>query len=420
MMMPSAKRGDLMLTGEERAMLAGEQGSAARKAMEIIVALARIFGAERLVPVAHAQVAGVSYKNLGDAGLDFVREWAEEGARVRVPTTMNPAGMDMERWRTLGIPEEFAAKQRQVVGAYAAMGIEETLSCTPYLIGHRPALGDHLAWSESSAVSFSNSVLGARTNREGGPSALAAAITGRTPMSGYHLDEGRLATHEVRVTCPVERQVDFGALGYLVGRRVNQGVPYFRFEAAHESLSPDSTVREDRLKTLGAAMAASGAVALYHVERITPEARRRDMLLAGAEVMSIDSLEEGVRALDGSLDEVDFVSVGCPHASLVEIAEIAEAVSGKAIRAKLWVTTAAHTRAEAVRRGWVAKIEEAGGIVAADTCVVVAPIELLGYKSVATNSAKAATYLPSHGGVGVRYGSLERCVQAALTGRWRG
>jgi predicted aconitase len=300
------------------------------------------------------------------------------------------------------------------------MGIQRTLSCTPYLIGHRPAYGEHLAWSESSAVSFANSVLGARTNREGGPSALAAAISGRTPMSGYHLDQGRLATHDVRVACPVESEIDFGALGYLVGRLVSKGVPFFRFQGPHDVLARASAAREDRLKTLGAAMAASGAVALYHVERITPEARRRDMLAHDAEIVRIDALEEGVRALNGPLDVVDFVSVGCPHSSLAEIAEIADTVSGKELSARLWVTTSAHTRAEAIRRGWVDAIEAAGGIVAADTCVVVAPVELLGYKSVATNSAKAAIYLPSHGGVSVRYGTLEQCVEAALTGRWGG
>ena len=399
-------------------MLAGQSGPAVRKAMEIIVALAKIYEADRLVPVEHVQVAGVSYKNLGDAGLGFLRGWAEEGARVRVPTTLNPAGMDMARWQEMGIPAEFAERQQAVVDAYLAMGIQPTLTCTPYLVGHRPRQGEHLGWSESSAVSFANSVLGARTNREGGPSALAAAITGRTPNCGYHLDVNRKAAYLVRVLCPVETEVDFGALGYLVGKRVCNVVPYFRFEVPSASIGAGSTSRDDRLKTLGAAMAASGAVALYHVEGVTPEACSQEMLSPDADTLAVSSLEEGFTALNGPMAKVDFVSIGCPHASLAEIEQIARALDGQRMVVPFWVTTALHTREVAKQQGWVERIEQAGGNVVADTCVVVAPVELLGYRNVATNSAKAAYYLPSHGGLDVRFGPLERCIAAGLTGRW--
>ena len=410
----------LHLTLEERDMLAGGSGPAARKAMEIVVALAKIYEADRLVAVEHVQVAGVSYKNLGDAGLDFLRGWAEEGARVRVPTTLNPAGMDMARWQEMGIPAAFAERQHAVVDAYLAMGIQPTLTCTPYLVGHRPRLGAHLAWSESSAVSFANSVLGARTNREGGPSALASAITGKTPNSGYHLEANRKANYLVLVRCPVEAEVDFGALGYLVGKAVSKGVPYFRFEVPSAAIAAGSASREDRLKTLGAAMAASGAVAIYHIEGVTPEAcdGENRMLCPNADALAVDSLDEGFSALNGPMPQVDFVSIGCPHASLAEIEQIARALDGCRVVVPLWVATALHTRDAAKRRGWIEDIERAGGSVVADTCVVVAPIELLGYRSVATNSAKAAFYLPSHGGVEVRFGPLEQCISASLTGRW--
>ena len=408
----------LELTRQEQEMLSGGRGPAARKAMEIIVALAKIYEADDLIPVAHVQVAGVSYKNLGDAGLDFLQGWAEKGSRVQVPTTLNPAGMDMARWQEMGIPSEFAERQQAVVDAYVAMGVQPTLTCTPYLVGHRPHRGEHLAWSESSAVSFANSVLGARTNREGGPSALAAAITGRTPNCGYHLDANRKATYLIRVLCPVEAEVDFGALGYLVGKRVRKAVPYFRFEIPSASIGAGSMTRDDQLKTLGAAMAASGAVALYHVEGVTPEACCGEMLAPDAEVIVVDTLEVGFTALNGPMGEVDFVSIGCPHASLAEIERIARALDGRRLMVPLWVTTALHTREVAERQGWVERIEQAGANVVADTCVVVAPVELLGYKRVATNSAKAAFYLPSHGGLDVRFGPLERCIAAGLTGRW--
>jgi hypothetical protein len=406
------------LTRKEQAMLDGEQGPAVRQAMEIIVALATIYDADRLIPVEHVQVAGVSYKNLGDAGLAFLEKWAGAGARVRVPTTMNPAGMDMAQWETLGVPADFAAKQRRVVDAYQAMGIEPTLSCTPYLIGHRPRYGEHLAWSESSAVSYANSVLGARTNREGGPSALAAAITGRTPNSGYHLDAARQATTLVEVQAPLRDVVDFGALGYLVGKQVRQGVPYFWLATSFDWPLTAGGAGESRLKTLGAAMAASGAVALYHVEGVTPEAERQDMLSPRPERLVIDSLEEAYAALDQPLDALDLVTIGCPHASADEIGAIADLLAGQSLAIPLWVTTARGTREAAIRAGHVAAIEDAGGRVVADTCMVVAPVERLGVEAVATNSAKAAFYMPSHSGTSIRYGSLAKCLQAALTGRW--
>ena len=166
----------MQLTPLEEAMLAGAEGPAVRRAMQIVVTLGRIYEAERLLPVASVQVAGVSYRNLGEAGLEFVSDWAAEGAQVRVPTTLNPAGTDLRDWQRLGFTREFATQQIKVIAAYARMGIETTCTCTPYYVGNVPPYGAHLAWSESSAVCYANAVLGARTNREGGPSALAAAI----------------------------------------------------------------------------------------------------------------------------------------------------------------------------------------------------------------------------------------------------
>jgi predicted aconitase len=182
----------MYLTIEEQDMLSGRQGRATQKAMQILVALGEIYGAERMIPVCSVQVAGVSYDNLGDAGLQFLAEMADGGGWVRVLTTLNPAGMDRENWPELGIPADFAEKQELVLETFSRMGVSPTCTCTPYLAGNLPEQGDHLAWSESSAVCYANSVLGARTNREGGPSALAAALTGRTPNYGMHIPENRL------------------------------------------------------------------------------------------------------------------------------------------------------------------------------------------------------------------------------------
>jgi predicted aconitase len=400
----------LRLSAEEKAMFAGEAGPGVAKAMEIVVALGQIYGAATLTPSASVQVSGVSYKNLGDAGLAFLEAWLAQGARVRVPTTLNPAGMDLASWRDLGFSESFAERQQAVIAAYTSFGITATCTCTPYLVGHVPVFGQHVAWAESSAVTYANSVLGARTNREGGPSALAAAITGRTACYGLHLDENRQATVVFDVICPVRSESDLGALGYLVGQLIENRVPYLRFR--------DAQPGEWELKTLGAAMAASGAVALYHIEGITPEAKAGNVVEAGAETLVVDNLSLGFEALNGTCEEIDLVSLGCPHASLAEMRRVADRLEGRQVKAALWITTARSTREAAESEGLVARIEATGGRVVADTCMVVAPVDQLGFRSMATNSAKMAFYAPAHSGLEVRFGSLEQCLEAAVTGRW--
>ena len=419
----------MRLTEEESALLKGDQGPAAQKAMQIVVALGEIYGSAELVPVGSAQISGVSYKNLGDAGLQFLEEWAALGARVRVPAFMNPAGMDLLRWRDMGISPEFARRQQRIVDALSAMGVERTCTCTPYLVGHTPRREEHLAWSESSAVSFANSVLGAYSNREGGPSALAAAITGRTAAYGLHLPGGRRPTHVIDVRCALNDEADFGALGYIVGRQIADGVPYFGLRGQASGRRHAGPTQE-HLMALGAAMAASGAVALYHMEGVTPEAgaaarsmeaggsARNQDVATGLPVLSIESLDAGYAALNSPLDAIDFVSLGCPHSTLADIERVAALLRGHRVKAALWVTTSRAVRAEAERRGLVAVIEASGGNVFADTCLVVAPVEQLGFRAMATNSAKAAFYAPVHSGLERRFGSLERCVEAAIKGRW--
>jgi predicted aconitase len=429
--------GELHLTLEEEALLEGAGGPGIRRAMEIVVALARIYGAVDLVAVKHAQIAGVSYKNLGDAGVAFLTEWAAEGARVQVSTTLNPMGMERERWRAWGIPESFAGPQLAVIDAFARMGVAPTLSCTPYLFpDYAPQRGDALAWAESSAVAYANSVIGARTNREGGPSALAAAIVGRTARYGYHLDAGRLASHVVEVGCAVQSVADFGALSYLVGKAVGSGVPWFADLGARLPPLPIDLMlgrpgedraylggAGDRLKTLGAGLAAYGAVALYHIEGYTPEARDAgpSLIRPDAERLVIRSLDEAYRIMDADpeLRAIDLVTVGCPHASLSEIQQVAEYLRGKRLATRLWVTTAAITRQRAAELGYQQVIEEAGGELVADTCAVVAPMSALNIRSMATNAGKMACYAPMHSGVRMRFGDLEQCLDAAVTGEWQ-
>lgn len=409
-----------------REALAGARGEGVRLAAQLVTALGRIYGAESLAPAASVQVAGVSYRNLGAAGLDFLRDWASHGATARVPATLNPAGMDLTDWRVHGISEEFARQQLLVIDAYRRLGVAPACTCTPYQVGNVPRLGEHLAWSESSAVAFANSVLGARTNREGGPGALAAAILGQTAAYGLHCDEGRRATLVVDVTCPLPAPEDFGALGYLVGRLAGDGVPLLRLHRAPEGLRGAEDLLHSpflpHLKALGAAMAASGAVGLYHIEGVTPEARRGDDLVApGAQRVAVEDLGPAYAALStaGPEGPVDLVSIGCPHASLAEIAAVAERLAGRRVQAALWVTTARATLEQARREGLAELLERAGARLMADTCLVVAPMASFPYRVLATNSAKMATYAPGHCGLATRFGAMEACVEAAVKGIMR-
>ncbi len=374
----------MYLTQEQEAMLGGEQGEVVERSFRLLVRLGEIYGADRMIPVGSVQVAGVSYKSIGDPGLEFLEDYVRLGAKVRVLTYLNPAGMDMEAWRVLGFPEDFADKQVNIMEAFRKMGIVVTATCTPYLAGNLPRFAEHIAWSESSAVSFANSVIGARTNREGGPSALAAAICGVTPNYGLHLDGNRAPNFLVKVGAKLKYNSDFGALGHYVGKIVKNGIPYF------VGLENPNV---DQLKALGAAMAASGAVALYHAEGLTPESR-----LVQAE--GLETIEVTEKELEATYEKLntgtlpDIAILGCPHASLREIGELAAKLDGKTLRRPMWICTSRVMKEAADLMGFTGKIEAAGGKIVADTCMVVSPIEKMGFKTTAVNSGKAAAYLP--------------------------
>lgn len=391
------------LTREEEKMYGGEEGLAVEKCMEILVALGDIYGAEKLVPITSAQISGVSYKTIGDAGLEFLEDLSID-AHVRVPSTLNPAGVDLQIWRELGFSEEFTKKQLAIVDAYRKMGVSTTCTCTPYLVGNVPTLGSHIAWSESSAVCYANSVLGARTNREGGPGALSAAICGRTAMYGYHLNEGRHPNLLVELETSVKGS-DFGAVGYLVGNTVGGGTPYFKFK---------NTPSTDQLKWLGAALASSGAVALYHVENTTPESKWALKVIKEEKIekLSINrvNIDETKVKLSTTDEKPDLICVGCPHASLEEIKRVAEIVAGRRLENMLWVCTSISVKAASDRMGYTKIIETAGGKMVCDTCMVVAPIEELDYKVVGVDSAKAANYVPNMCGLEVVYNDLENLI----------
>ncbi len=383
---------DLMyLTKEEERILEGGSGEGPAKAMELLVAIGKIYDADKLIPIESAQIAGVSYKTMGDAGLQFIQDFSNI-ADVKVRSLLNPAGMDLEQKNyESGV---FRDKQKKLIRAYQNLGIELSCTCTPYLAGNRPELGDHLAWSESSAVSFANSVLGARTNREGGPSALMAAVIGKTPNYGLHLKENRSPD----IVYEVEGGVSYSLLGYLVGREISDKVPYFR------GVSPT----EDQLKTLGAAMAATGSVAMYHVDGVTPE--YDDFDIGNLEKVDIgkDDIQE-VREELMIENEPDVIVIGCPHLSSSELNDIAERLKGRQRKdgPDLLVYTSRKVREE--NKEAVREIERFGRVIS-DTCMVVSPLEEK-YEVAATDSGKATAYLPKLADQEVIYADIETLME---------
>jgi len=389
----------MYLTKEQEDMLNGEYGEIVSRLMRLLVRIGDIYNAENMIEVESVQVAGVSYKSIGDPGLEFLEDISRE-AKVKVLTFLNPAGMDLENWREMGIDEKFAEKQLAIIEAFRKMGIIISATCTPYLAGNLPHYRQHIAWSESSAVSFANSVIGARTNREGGPSAIASAITGVTPNYGLHLDENRGANYIIKVNTELKYNSDFAALGYFVGKAIRNKIPFFT------GIKKADT---DQLKALGAAMAASGAVALYHVDGITPEAEE-------VSTQSLEKIEFGddekkeTYELLNSGEEPDIVIFGCPHASIGEIFKIAKIVEGRKTRKPFWIVTSRATKEMAAKIGLERIIEEAGGKIYADTCMVVSPIENM-FKTTGVNSAKAAHYLPGFCKQKVVFGNMEELLK---------
>jgi predicted aconitase len=396
------------LTKEEEKILDGKAGNAAAKSMKILVALGEIYEAKRLIPVSSVQVAGVSYDNLGDAGLEYLAELAKDG-QVKVLTTLNPAGMDLQNWRNLGISPEFAEKQEKVIEAFSKMGILTTCTCTPYLIGNLPRFGEHVAWSESSAVTFVNSVIGARTNKEGGPSALAAAFIGKTPEYDLHLTENRKPDIHFKVEAKVESLPDFGALGYFIGKKAEGKIPY---------ITGIKGADVDKLKSFSGSVVTYGSKPMFHMEGITPEAslyeKPKETIVVGEK-----ELKESYQALNDAGEEIDFVSLGCPHCSIKEIAEIAGYLHGKKINPKveLWIATARPTKLMSDERGYTKAIENAGGKFACDTCMVVAPLKGR-FKSIATTSAKSCFYCHGKNKMNTKLGSFQQCLDAAIQGKW--
>ncbi len=387
------------LTTEEKEMLEGKHGAAVKKSMEILTALGDIFGAKRLIPVTSVQIAGVSYHNLGDAGLEYLAELAKDG-KTRVYTTLNPAGMDLENWQELGIDPEFAKKQKLVIDAFGKMDVITTCTCTPYLVGNKPKQGDHISWSESSAVCYANSVLGAKTNREGGPSALASALTGKTAEFGFHLDENRQAQVIVEVPESPKNVMEFGALGYAIGKKIGKRIPLIR--------GVDKADLE-QLKSFCASIATYGGTALFHMDGITPN---KTTVPEEKVEITKEEVENAIKEMNDA-DEIDFVSIGCPHATIEEVEKIAGMLEGKKVQKEFWVCLARPIKEMAEKKGFAKTITDSGAKFACDTCLAVAPLKGR-FKGIATNSAKGVYYGRGKNAFKTKFCTIEECVKEAV------
>jgi len=410
----------MYLTNEEERMYNGECGELIEWAMKTIVAWGDVFNAKRMVKIDCAHCSCTAYMVDGKKSiLDFIGDLAKSKPRVLVPATCQVASTDLEDWKKLNIPEYVAEGQLKLKEYIEGMGPAPTWTCAPYLVGNIPVTGSHIAWCESSAIVYANSVFGARTNRECGQSVWFASFIGRTAEYGLHLDENRKAKVLVNVTTKLKNETDYGALGYFGGKVAGLRIPAFKGIKKIPSV-------ED-LMQVSAALATTGGVPMFHILGITPEARRDDEAFGGEkpeEVIEFGDEElaetyEKIRSSDG--DKVDFVFLGCPHATYHQIKSAAEMLEGKKINkdTTLWISTARQTKNLIEKTRYADIIRAAGGKIVCDTCPAAA-LEI-GFKPkvMVTNSYKQAHYFPGQFKATAIAADMEACIKTAIEGKWR-
>ncbi len=409
----------LRLDARDEARLAGDEGEGQRMATSIVVRLAAAMEADHLLDVTGAHVDACLY--LGPAMLDFADRLADAGATVSVPTTLNVSSLDLRHPDLYRGDPDDARAARRLMERYEEMGCRPTWTCAPYQSEARPGFGEHVAWAESNAISFANSVLGARTHRYGDFVDISCAVTGRAPAAGLHLDANRLATVVYRLdgisADLLDRDVLYPVLGGLVGRSVGKAVPVV--DGLPEGVS------EDRLKAMCAAAAATGSVGLFHVVGSTPEAPDLATALGGreparvVEVTPSDLRAARDRLTTGVGDRLDVVSLGTPHYSVDEIGRLVDLLVDRRVHddVAMYVSTGRDVLHEVELRGWAARLEAAGVQPVVDTCTYVTPIIRADARTAMTDSAKWAYYAPGNLGLDVAFGSTEDCVESAVAGR---
>ena len=409
----------LELTERDRSFLAGEEGPGAKMAMSIVVRMGEVQDAERLLDITAAHIDSSLY--MGQSTLDYATRLVELGARVRVPATLNVSGVEEHGWEKWAVPSDWARDARRQMEAYVRMGCRPTWTCAPYQTEERPVFGQHVAWGESSAIVFANSVLGARTERYPDLLDICAAITGRVPAVGLHLDRHRLGDVLIRlrdIPEPLQRNDGFyPVLGHLVGGRVGSRVPVI--------VGMGVTPSEDQLKALGAAMASSGAVALFHIVGVTPEAPDEGTAFGGVAPrttieVDLESLRAAWDDLSGASEgRLDMVVLGSPHFSLTEFRQLAALLVGRRRHpdVRFLVTTGRAVRAIAEEAGLLEPLRAFGGELMVDTCILTTPMLPPEIRVLMTNSAKFVYYTPGLLDRAMTFGSLADCVGSAEAGR---
>lgn len=407
------------LSEEEKEILAGEEGEPKRVAMGILTRLGEVNGATRMIPIASAHLVGCSYQIAGEAGIEIYTKLVKQGAKVSVPTTLDPGSIDFERWRKFKTPEDYAARQTIVAELLETMGVIPTWTCTPYYLLNIPRFGQDLAWSESSAVVFVNSVIGARTNRMSAYADLCAAILGRVPRFGLHIPENRRA----EVLVELDRKLSdsfhdghFPVLGYMVGQIAEDKIPV---------ITGLKGATFDQLKAFGAAAASTGSVALCHIVGITPEARTLDEALLGRDPLKrvrvgLDDITKAMESMSTyARGKVDVVGLGCPHASIDQMRRYAELIEGRKIHRdiELWICTNEIVEAMARKMGFVDVIESAGGRIMTGTCLNNCPLSAWSFRHLVTDSGKFAYYTPTTVGTECHFTTTQSCLEAAVRGR---
>ncbi len=399
----------MRLNDEEKRMLNGQEGEAKKLAMEILTQVGDSMDADSFVEIASVQ-AMAHFGSLHIAGRDWLEKLACLGGKCCVPTTQDPASIPFSHWKEMGYDEEYAKNQYRLAEAIMKLGEMPKWSCTPYYQGSVPRLGQNIAWAESSAVSFANSVLGARTNRTPAGIAICAALTGRMPRYGLYLTENRRAQIKITVEAGELTPLDYNTIGIITGKLAGAKIP------AIYGL-PQSATNDD-LKYLGASAASSGSVALYHADGITPEAILTDVFAGKAPeeemVITRKDIDDAAEKMTSTgAGEPQLAVVGCPHYSSEEVIRLARMIEGKKVAdgKAFWVFTTAETESLMERMGLKAVLEEAGVRIMAQTCLVISPL-VGGYENLITDSGKFASYLPSEHSIRIRYASAEECVKA--------
>jgi predicted aconitase len=407
------------LNGKDLAMLRGDHGPATKIAMSILVRMAEVSGAKELLDITSAHIDSTVY--IGDAGLEFAERLASLGAKVSVPTTLNVSGLDEYHWQEWAVPNEWARQAHRQMVAYQSMGTIPTWTCAPYQTEMKPSFGQQIAWGESNAIVFANSVLGARTERYPDMFDICCAITGRVPAIGLHLTEnraGNLLLQLLDIPEALQHSDDFyPVLGHLVGKVALDKIPVI----VGIKVKPN----EDQLKALGAASASSGSVALFHMVGVTPEAQTIESAFQDKQpqetiMVTIDMLRESRRALtDTDSEKLDMVVLGSPHFSLAEFQQLAPLVVGKQKHpnVKFLVTSSRAIAQLAKKAGFLDELQAFGAQLTVDTCILTSPMLPPEIKYMMTNSAKFAYYIPGLLNKQITFGSLKDCVASAIEGR---